>query len=161
MAEKNTVATKKTQLIDINIYSNNLEEFNKITLEYQAAIKDAKTSIKVGAARIIYEENIYKTLSDVGKKIFSCRLGMYNRSKVKEVKLKNFELPKNLISIKEMKGNNSLELIYRKLFKNGSTKYIIADSLIRYNKDYVGDCLLSENPYLITIPYEEYLKLIN
>jgi len=156
--KKNTTATKQTQVVDINLYSKDFKEFNRVTKEYAEAIKEAKTSIMLGAARITYEDNVKKTLSDKGKELFSWKLGVTNRGKVKEVKLREFDLPNNLISIKNMKGNNSLELVYRTLFKNGVTKYTIAKSLVRYDKDYTLDCKLSESPYLITIPYEIYLK---
>lgn len=158
--KENTVATKQTQVIDINIYSNDLEKFNAITKEYEKVVKEAKTSIVRGAARIKYEDNIKETLSDIGKNLFSHRLGVTNRRKVKEVRLKEFDLPESLISIKNMKGDNSLELVYRRLFRHGVIKYTIAGSLVRYSDDSpIVDYELSEIPYLITIPYEIYLKI--
>lgn len=158
--KKNTVATKQTQMIDINLYSNNLEEFNRISKEFAEAMKEAKTSIARGVARMKYEDNIRDTLSKEGKDIYSYRLGVTNRGKVKGIKLKKFDLPDKLVSIKNLKGDSSLEIIYRELFRLGSIKYTIANSLVRYNEKYIADYKVSGNPFLITIPYEIYLKLV-
>lgn len=159
--KKNTVATKQTQRIDINLYSKDLNEFDTITAEYVKALKEAKTNIDMGVARVQYENNINDTLSNEGKEIYSHRLGVTNRGKIKEVKLKNFDIPEKLISIKNLKEDTSLEIIYRKLFKQGEIKYTISNSLVRYDKDFNNiSYKVSENPHLITIPYEIYLKLV-
>lgn len=159
--KKNTVATKQTQRIDINLYSKDLKEFDRITKEYGIAIKEAKTSIARGVARAKYENNINNTLTEEGKEIYSYRLGATNRSKIKEVKLKKFEIPDKLISIKNLKGNFSLEIIYRELFGRGEIKYTIANSLVRYDENFNNiSYKITNNPYIITIPYEIYLKLV-
>lgn len=158
---KNTVATKQTQRIDINLYSKDLKEFDRITKEYGMAMKEAKTSIARGVARIKYENNINNTLTEEGQEIYSYRLGLTNRSKIKEVKLKKFEMPDKLTSIKNLKGDFSLEIVYRELFGRGEIKYTIANSLVRYDEDFNNISYeLSDNPHIITIPYEIYLKLI-
>lgn len=159
--KKNTIATKQTQAIDINLYSNNLQEFDRITKEYAIAMKEAKTSIAIGVARMKYEDNIRNTLSNEGKDIYSHRLGVINRSKVKGVKLKEFDLPDKLTSIKNLKDDSSLEIVYRELFRRGAIKYTIANSLVRYDEDFNNiSYKLSDNPHMITIPYEIYLKLV-
>lgn len=159
--KENTIATKQTQVIDINLYSKDLKEFDRITKEYAEAMKEAKTSIGMGVARMQYEDNIKNTLSNEGKDIYSHRLGVTNRSKVKGVKLKKFEIPEKLISIKNLKGDSSLEIVYRELFRRGEIKYTIANSLVRYDEDSNNiPYELSDNPHVITIPYDIYLKLV-
>ena len=159
--KENTVATKQTQRIDINLYSKDLKAFDKITKEFAEAMKEAKTSISMGIARMKYEDDIKNTLSDEGKDIYSHRLGVTNRGKVKGVKLKKFDLPDKLVSIKILSGDSSLEIIYRELFRRGTIKYTIANSLVRYAEDFNNiSYKLSDNPYVITIPYEIYLKLV-
>lgn len=157
--KKNTVATKQTQRIDINLYSTDLKRYNTTTEQFEDAMSKAKTLIARGGLIIQYEDKIRELLSDEGKEIYSYRLGVTNRSKVKEVKLKKFELPDEFISIKNLKGDSSLELVYRRLFRSGAIKYAIANSLVRYSNSIVIDYEVSDSPHLITIPYEVYLKL--
>lgn len=161
--KNNTVATKQTQRIDINIYSDNVLDFKKITDEYREVLKEAKTSILVGMANIVYEENIRKTLSPAGQKIFDKRLGVVNRKGTSEVVLRKFELPETFVSIKELKSSygKSLEIVYRDLFKCGAIKYTIAGSLVRYDEHFSLESFKkSHYPYTITIPYEYYIKKV-
>lgn len=163
--KKNTVATKQTQRIDINIYSKDISDFKKITDEYREELKKDRNSISVGMANIQYENEIAKTLNEVGKKIFAERLGVTNRRKVIEVELKQFDIPEKLRSIKSMKedyGTNSIEIIYRDLYKYGAIKYTICKSLVRYDESFVvEDYEKSPYPYSITIPYEYYKKKVS
>ena len=70
-------------------------------------------------------------------------------------------MPDKLVSIKILSGDSSLEIIYRELFRRGAIKYTIANSLVRYAEDFNNiSYKLSDNPYVITIPYEIYLKLV-
>lgn len=157
--KKNTVATKQTQVFDINLYCIDLKEYDSITKEFEKAMREAKAPIVKAGLIFQYEHRINSILSDEGRKIYSYKLGDTNRGKIKEVKLKRFELPEKLVSIKNLKGDSSLELVYRRLFRNGAIKYTIANSLVRYSNSIEIDCEVSDYPHLITIPYEVYLKI--
>ncbi|MCI9069959.1 hypothetical protein [Clostridium sp.] len=164
--KNNTTATKQTQLIDINIYSNNILDFKKAAKEYYDNMKGAGNSLSIGMSKIEYEENISRTLNHEGKEIFSKRLKKTHRGRVDSVRLKNFEIPEKLVSIKDLKEKYKTkndETIYRELFNNGAIKYTIAGSLVRYDKEFWEkghNYEASENPYIIVIPYKYYLKNI-
>lgn len=164
--KNNTVATKQTQLIDINIYSNNILDFKKATEEYYDDMKGARNSLSIGMSKIEYEEKINETLSYYGKKFFSERLKETRRGKVDSVRLENFEIPQKLISVKNLKEyykTNNDETIYRDLFKRGAIKYTIAGRLVRYDNNFWSegqDYEVSENPYIIIVPYKYYLEHI-
>lgn len=160
--KENTIATKQTQRLDINIFSADISEFKRKTFEYTEALKEAKNSITIGMAMIKYEENIKKTLTLTGKSIFEKRLGVLKRKKTKEVIVEDFELPEKFVSIKELKNlyDKSMEIVYRDLYKHGAVKYTIAGSLVRYDESFAfKNHEQSECPYIITIPYEYYLTL--
>ena len=159
----NTVATKQTQRLDINFYSADISEFKKITDEYREVLSRAKNPISVGMAIITYEDNLKETLTPVGKEIFSKKLGVTKRKETKEIILQDFELPENLVSVKNMKSwyGKSLEIIYRDLYKYGAIKYTIAGSLVRYDEFFnVEEYAKSEYSYPIIIPYEYYINEI-
>lgn len=164
--KNNTVATKQTQLIDINIYSNNILDFKKATEEYYDDMKGARNSLSIGMSKIEYEEKINETLSYYGKKFFSERLKETRRGKVDSVRLENFEIPQKLISVKNLKEyykTNNDETIYRDLFKRGAIKYTIAGRLVGYDNNFWSegqDYEVSENPYIIIVPYKYYLEHI-
>lgn len=149
--KENTVATRKTIMLDIGSY-------------YSKDLKNkAKNIVNTTFKMLKNEEKIKENLSDIGKEFFDKRLGVTNRKDTNEINIKNFELPKILISIKELKeyyGKN-LEIIYRDLYKYGAIKYTIANSLVRYDSSFsTQDFEITKNSYLITIPYEYYLKKI-
>lgn len=158
--KKNTVATKQTQRLDINIYSADISEFKRITDEYREVLRGDKSPITVGMAIITYEDNLKKTLTPVGQEIFTKKLGVTKRKETKEVIVENFELPEEFVTIKELKLDygKSLEIVYRDLYKYGAIKYTIAGSLVRYDNNPPIDYEQSEYSYTITIPYEYYLK---
>lgn len=161
--KENTVATKQTQRLDINIYSADISEFKRITDEYREVLKGAKNSISVGIATITYEDKVKNTLTPIGQKIFNKRLGVTNRKEISEVRLKKFELPESLVSIKELKNlyGKSLEIVYRDLFRCGAIKYTIAGSLVRYDENFTMENYKhSDYSYTITIPYEYYLRKV-
>lgn len=164
--KNNTVATKQTQLIDINIYSNNILDFKKATEEYYDDMKGARNLLSIGTSKIEYEEKINETLSYYGKKFFSKRLKETYRGKVDNVRLENFEIPQKFISVKNLKEyykTNNDETIYRDLFKRGAIKYTIAGRLVRYDNNFWSegqDYEVSENPYIIIVPYKYYLEHI-
>lgn len=161
--KENTVATKQTQRLDINIYSADISEFKRITDEYREVLKGAKNSISVGIATITYEDKVKNTLTPIGQKIFNKRLGVTNRKEISEVRLKKFELPESLVSIKELKNlyGKSLEIVYRDLFRCGAIKYTIASSLVRYDENFTMENYKhSDYSYTITIPYEYYLRKV-
>lgn len=161
--KENTAATKQTQRLDINIYSDNISEFKKLRNEHIEALKNSKNVISLGIEVLTYEDKIKNTLSPLGQKIFSKKLGVLNRKDTSEVKLKNFNLPEELVSIKQLKSwyGKSLEIVYRDLYKYGATKYTIAGSLVRYDAQFAAeDFEQSEFSYLITIPYEYYIRKV-
>lgn len=159
----NTIATKQTQRMDINIYSVDFQEFKKITDEHREVLRKAKNSISVGMAIMKYEDRLKNTLTPFGQKVFSKRLGVTNRKDTKEVRIKNFELPEEFTTIKELKKDygKSLEIVYRDLFRYGAIKYTIAGSLVRYDNNPLLDCEKTDCPYFITIPYEYYIKEVS
>ena len=161
--KKNTVATKQTQRLDINIYSADISEFKRITDEYREVLRGAKSPITVGMAIITYEDKVKNTLTPIGQKIFNKRLGVTNRKEISEVRLKKFELPESLVSIKELKNlyGKSLEIVYRDLFRCEAIKYTIAGSLVRYDENFTMENYKhSDYSYTITIPYEYYLRKV-
>lgn len=69
----------------------------------------------------------------------------------------NEELPDEFITIKELKGDKSLELVYRSLYHHGAFKYTIANSLVRYDENYIKSRFNGKDQ-IITVPYSLYLK---
>lgn len=161
--KENTIATKQTQRIDVNIYSNNILEFKKLAKEHMEVLNNSKNLISTAVEILTYEDKIRDTLSPIGQKILSKKLGVLKRKETSEVKLKKFDLPEELVSIKELKSwyGKSLEIIYRDLFKYGAIKYTIAGSLVRYDEQFALEKFeKSEYSYIITIPYEYYLRKV-
>lgn len=160
--KENTVATKQTQRVDVNLYSNNISEFKLLKYKHIKDLNNSKNIISIATKILTYEDKIRDTLSPLGQEIAIRKLGVLNRKDTSEVKLKNFNIPKNLTSIKELKNwyGKSLEIVYRDLYKYGAIKYTIAGSLVRYDEDFrVENYKVSDYPYIITIPYEYYLKI--
>ena len=159
--KNNTVATKQTQRLDINIYSENLLEFKRLKDEYMEVLNNSKNAISLGIETLAYEDKIKDTLSTVGQKIFSKRLGVLKRKDTSEIRLKNFNLPDELVSIKELKSwyGKSLEIVYRDLYKYGAIKYTIAGSLVRYDSQFATEHF-DQSSYVITIPYEYYIRKV-
>lgn len=161
--KENTVATKQTQRIDVNIHSDNILKFKNIKDEHLEVLNNSKNIISLGIEVLTYEDKIKETLSPIGQRIFSKKLGVTNRKEVSEIKLKHFNIPDNLVSVKELKSwyGKSLEIVYRDLFKYGAVKYTIAGSLVRYDEHFtVENFEESEYSYVITIPYEYYLRKV-
>ena len=162
--KNNTIATKQTQRLDINIYSADISGFKKVSDEYREELNKARNPISIGMAILTYEDNIKKTLTPLGQEIFNKRLGVTKRKDTKEVRLKKFNLPENLVSMKELKTwyGKSLEIVYRDLYKSGAIKYTIAGSLVRYDESFtLEDYEKTDCPYVITIPYEYYKKKVS
>lgn len=163
--KRNTVATRQTIVVSVKAFCVDKVLFKKITDEYYEEIREARNIYSNIVANMEYQDKIYETLSEQGKEVFSKRLGVTNRDETKAVVIKSFDIPE-LISIKELRNEvydkKSLEIIYRDLYRYGAIKYTIANSLVRYDANFFSIdmvCYKTDPDYLITIPYEVFLKL--
>lgn len=151
----NTKITRQTIKINIEDYSDfpdKIEKFNKEYEKMSSTLKGAKE------AELLYRAKIYSILNDAGRNMLDNEAIVTKRkAAVVDVTAKE-EIPLTFISIKNLKGDRSLELAYRSLYKHGALKYTIMDSLVRYDDDYVNKGHIEGNNNIITILYDIYLK---
>lgn len=156
--KENTRITRQTIKIDLATYCMDRNELKERNKKYQQDTK--KCSIfNYGILKSKYLNDVYNLMNDEGKKYFESIVDVTKR-KAKEVVLDKAELPEEFVSVKILKEemDKSLEIVYRELYRSGAIKYTIANSLVRYDKDwYITKGVESmEGSYVATIAYEVY-----
>lgn len=153
--DENTKITRQTIKVNIEDYSGDLSKIKKLNQEYD------KKSAKIREFKDLtleYKVKLYLLLNIGGKNMVDSEVNITKRKAAIVDVTKKEELPFKFISIKNLKGDRSLELAYRSLYKHGALKYTIMDSLVRYDEDYINKGHFVGNENIITIPYDVYLR---
>lgn len=156
---KNIKIYRQTIVIDLMKFSNNISKFESIKTSYLCELNKDNSSIQKHYLKLKFKADISETLTEKGKELFEEVNPAKRNCEFIDV-TNTEEIPNSLISIKDLKGISqySNELIYRNLYSHGALKYIIADSLVRYDADYISKSIPRTSNYLITIPYSLYIK---
>jgi hypothetical protein len=159
----NTKITRQTIQINIENYSKSTNKLRKLKENYfnkeKEIIEDGANAKKLAALKLQFELEIYSLVNDIGKHLLENIVILTKRDASVIDVTNQEELPNEFTTIKILKEDKSLELLYRKLYFYGSLKYTIADSLVRYDTDYT-ERGLNTTSHIITVPYEVYLSLI-
>jgi len=153
---ENTKITKQTIQINIIDYA----EDPTMILNLKHEFNNKSTSIKEFKLLLSqYKSKLYSLLNKGGQNSLDNVVVLTERRASAIDVTKKEKLPDKFTTIKDLKGDKSLELAYRSLYSFGALKYTIKDSLVRYDVEYVHKgCCLGERDDIITIPYEIYLK---
>lgn len=142
---------QQTIIIDLRNYAKNKSEFDSI-------LHDLKQISNPSSDEYIKQElRLYESLNRNGKLLFNSNPCATKRTESEKIITEQKEIPLKFISIKELKiklNINNNELIYRKLFSNGAIKYVINNSLIRYDEKCLEPNKFS---YPLLIKYSDYI----
>lgn len=154
--KNNTFITRQTIRINILNYCLDVEKFLREQKINNELIEKAQSFHEVNYLTIRRDEILLSTLNEEGKKLFNSRVNNTHR-KEEFIDVTDLEeLPKEFISIKEIKNliDKSYEIVYRELYSYGALKYTIDNSLVRYDSNYSIGFKSNKNEVYITIPYK-------
>ncbi|AQM58582.1 hypothetical protein [Clostridium baratii] len=159
--KKNTKIYRQTIVIDLVDFSNNPGNFKLLKQHYINDLENTTSLIQKLALKNKFNNDILDLLTETGIELFN-EVKPNNRN-CELIDVTNTEdIPSSLVSVKHLRNlsGQSNEMIYRSLYAHGALKYVIADSLVRYDADYISKSIPPTSEHLITIPYSLYIKNI-
>ncbi|UYZ39056.1 hypothetical protein OD350_28710 (plasmid) [Clostridium beijerinckii] len=159
--KKNTKISRQAIRVNIDKFSetpNELKELKKAYyIQKDEFTKKGANEKVLAALKIKFKLDIYSLANRVGKLLLDNEVKLTKREAIAIDVTRHERLPEEFTTIKALKGDKSLELVYRSLYYYGALKYTIADSLVRYDTNYIEKSLSTSVGYAITVPYEIYL----
>ena len=162
LKEKTKITRQTIVIMNINDYAAAPKGIIQLKQKYDKKQKELiernGNSKELRLLKLQYQMKRYPLLTEEGRNLLKNEVSLTKRDAESIDVTQIEEIPLNFTTVKELKGDKSLELVYRSLYKHGALKYTIAGSLVRYDEDYIQKELNMGIGETIIVPYAVYLE---